>query len=91
MVRATNLARVRDLDIELFDDLELALERCTGRWLVDALLGSGFTTESKAYITNTANVDAGMGSLGSAAVSGAVRNSFATLGLVIRIRNSLNA
>jgi NAD(P)H-hydrate epimerase len=39
---ATNLARARELSIEIHDDLEVALASTGGRWVVDALLGSGF-------------------------------------------------
>ena len=39
---ATNLARVRELGIEIFDDIGAALGASEGTWVVDALLGSGF-------------------------------------------------
>lgn len=39
---ATNLVRAREAGIEIYDDLGGALASIGGRWVVDALLGSGF-------------------------------------------------
>lgn len=51
---ATNLERVRALGIEVFDDLSVALDACPGRWVVDALLGSGFAPPLREPIASLA-------------------------------------